>query len=182
MLFGIDIGILALLLACLALVCVFEFVNGSHDTANAVSPVIYSHSLKPKVAVVLAASMNFLGVTFGGIAVAMGIIHLLPLEVIAAEGSMFGICVVLSLLITAIIWNTGTWYLGLPASSSHTLIGSIFGVGIAMSILPIGDSASVHLNWHKIIEVIESLLLSPVIGFGLAFAIMSISYIYFSKK
>jgi inorganic phosphate transporter, PiT family len=182
MFFGLDIGIFALLIGCLALVCIFEFVNGSHDTANAVSPVIYSHSLKPKVAVILAACMNFLGVTLWGIAVAMGIIHLLPLEVIASQGNMFGICVVLSLLITAIIWNAGTWYLGLPASSSHTLIGSIFGVGIAMSILPIGASQSVSLNWHKIIEVIESLLLSPVIGFWLAFTIMSISYIYFSRK
>lgn len=95
----------------------------------------------------------------------MGIIHLLPLDVIADQGSMFGICVVLSLLITAILWNAGTWYLGLPASSSHTLIGSIFGVGIAMHLLPIQGATEVSLNWHKIIEVIESLLLSPVIGF-----------------
>lgn len=182
MIFGIDIGIFALLSACLLLVCVFEFVNGSHDTANAVSPVIYSHSLKPKIAVILAASMNFLGVTLWGIAVAMGIIHLLPLEVIASQGSMFGICVVLSLLITAILWNAGTWYLGLPASSSHTLIGSIFWVGIAMSILPLPGDQEVSLSWHKIIEVIESLLISPVIGFGLAFTVMSLSYIYFSKK
>lgn len=112
----------------------------------------------------------------------MGIIHLLPLEVIASQGSMFGICVVLSLLITAIIWNAGTWYLGLPASSSHTLIGSIFGVGIAMSMLPLPGNQEVSLNWHKVIEVVESLLISPVIGLGLAFTVMSVSYLYFSKK
>ncbi len=182
MFFWLDIWIFTLLIACLSLVCIFEFVNGSHDTANAVSPVIYSHSLKPQKAVILAACMNFLGVTFWGIAVAMGIIHLLPLDIIAEQGSTFGIFVVLSLLLTAIVWNAGTWYLGLPASSSHTLIGSIFGVGIAMSLLPLQTESKVSLNWHKVIEVIESLLISPVIGLGLAFTVMTVSYIYFSKK
>lgn len=112
----------------------------------------------------------------------MGIIHLLPLDIIAEQGSTFGIFVVLSLLLTAIVWNAGTWYLGLPASSSHTLIGSIFGVGIAMSLLPLQTESKVSLNWHKVIEVIESLLISPVIGLGLAFTVMTVSYIYFSKK
>jgi inorganic phosphate transporter, PiT family len=125
--------------------------------------------------------MNFLGVTLGGITVAMGIIHLLPLDIIAEQGSTFGICVVIALLLTAIFWNAGTWYLGLPASSSHTLIGSIFGVGIAISLLPIPTQNPVSLNWHKVIEVIESLLISPVIGFGVAFLVMTLAYRYISK-
>lgn len=112
----------------------------------------------------------------------MGIIHLLPLDVIAEQGSTFGICVVLSLLLTAILWNAGTWYLGLPASSSHTLIGSIFGVGLAMSFLPLETENQVSLNWHKVIEVIQSLLLSPLIGFGLAFLVMTLAYRYISRK
>ena len=110
---------------CLLLVCAFEFINGFHDTANAVAPVIYTNSLTPKKAVLLAAFFNFLGVILGGIGVAMEIIHLLPLDMIASQPISFGICVVLSLLVSAIIWNFGTWYLGIPASSSHTLIGSI---------------------------------------------------------
>jgi PiT family inorganic phosphate transporter len=114
-----------LLALCLLLVCAFEFINGFHDTANAVAPVIYTNSLTPKKAVLLAAFFNFLGVSLGGISVAMGIIHLLPLDMIANQPVSFGICVVLSLLLAAIIWNFGTWYLGIPASSSHTLIGSI---------------------------------------------------------
>lgn len=182
MIFGISFGVAILVVLCLALVCVFEFVNGSHDTANAVSPVIYSHSLKPKKAVILAALMNFLWVTFWWIGVAMGIIHLLPLDIIAEQGNIFGICVVLSLLFTAIIWNAGTWYLWLPASSSHTLIGSIFWVGIAMSFLPIPTDRLVSLNWHKVIEVVESLLISPMIGFWIAFVVMSVLYMYLRKK
>ncbi|NUJ97560.1 inorganic phosphate transporter [Candidatus Gracilibacteria bacterium] len=182
MLFGLDITTLLLIFICLGLVALFEFVNGSHDTANAISPVIYSHSLKPRRAVLLATVMNFLGVLLGGIGVAIGIIHLLPLEIISEQENLFGVFVVLSLLITAILWNAGTWYLGLPASSSHTLIGSIFGVCLAISFLPIHASEKVDLNWHKIIEVIESLLISPLIGFGLAFLIMFISYKIIKSK
>lgn len=182
MIFWIDIGILLLLAVCLGLVCIFEFVNGSNDTSNAVSPIIYSHSLKPKRAVLLAATMNFLWVTLWGTAVAMAIVHLLPLDVIAEHGTAFGVGVVISLLLTAIIWNSGTWYLAIPSSSSHTLIGSIFWVGLAMTFLPIVSETTVSLNWHKVIEVIESLFLSPIIGFGLAFTVMTIAYKVFKKK
>jgi len=108
--------------------------------------------------------MNFTGVLVGGITVAMGIIHLLPLEKISSSPLGYGVCVVLSLLITAIIWNLGTWYLGIPASSSHTLIGSILGVSIAIWYLG-GDTP----NWHKALDAGKSLLLSPLIGFGIAF-------------
>lgn len=182
MLFWLDITTLFLIFICLGLVALFEFVNGSHDTANAISPVIYSHSLKPRRAVLLATVMNFLWVLFWGIGVAIGIIHLLPLEIISEQKNLFWVFVVLSLLITAILWNAWTWYLGLPASSSHTLIGSIFWVCLAISFLPIHASEKVNLNWHKIIEVIESLLISPLIWFGLAFLIMFISYKIIKSK
>jgi inorganic phosphate transporter, PiT family len=109
----------------------FEFVNGFHDTANAVATVIYTHSLPPHVAVVCSGLFNFLGVLFSSGAVAYGIIALLPVELILQVGSASGFAMVFALLIGAMIWNLGTWYLGLPASSSHTLIGSIIGVGLA---------------------------------------------------
>src|SRR5262249_55762111 len=105
----------------------FEFVNGFHDTANAVATVIYTHSLAPNVAVIWSGTWNFLGVLFSSGAVAFGIITLLPVELILQVGSDAGFAMVFALLIAAIIWNLGTWYLGLPASSSHTLIRSIIG-------------------------------------------------------
>lgn len=149
---------------CLLLVCAFEFINGFHDTANAVAPVIYTNALKARHSVILAAIMNFTWVVVWGITVAMGIIHLLPLDTIASSPLIYGVCVVLSLLITAIIWNLGTWYFGIPASSSHTLIGSILGVSLAIWYLG-GDLP----NWHKALDAGKSLLLSPLIGFGIAF-------------
>jgi inorganic phosphate transporter, PiT family len=109
----------------------FEFVNGFHDTANAVATVIYTHSLAPPVAVVWSGCFNFLGVLLSTGAVAFGIVSLLPVELIMQVGSEAGFAMVFAMLIAAIIWNLGTWWLGLPASSSHTLIGSIVGVGIA---------------------------------------------------
>jgi PiT family inorganic phosphate transporter len=170
--------IFLLLGVCLLFVCAFEFINGFHDTANAVAPVIYTNSLSPKKSVLLAAFFNFLGVTLGGISVAMGIIHLLPLDMIAGQGVSFGITVVLSLLFSAIIWNFGTWYLGIPASSSHTLIGSILGVSLAMYML----DSNVTLPVSKVIEVMKSLLFSPVIGFILAFGAMHLIHLMTKKK
>src|SRR5215470_10224131 len=117
----------------------FEFVNGFHDTANAVATVIYTHSLPPPVAVVYSGVLNFLGVLFSSGAVAFGIISLLPVELILQVGSSAGFAMVFALLIAAIIWNVGTWYFGLPASSSHTLIGSIIGVGVANQLMRVTD-------------------------------------------
>lgn len=154
--------------------CAFEFINGFHDTANAVAPVIYSNSLAPKKAVLLAAFFNFLGVVVGGTGVAIGIMKLLPLDKIAHSGMAFGICAVLALLIAAIIWNFGTWYLGLPASSSHTLIGSILGVSLVMNYM----DSTVKLPLTKVIETFESLLFSPFIGFMLAFGAMHLLHLY----
>src|ERR1700692_4824014 len=120
----------------------FEFVNGFHDTANAVATVIYTHSLEPHVAVVWSGICNFAGVLVSSGAVAFGIISLLPVELILQVGSSAGFAMVFALLIAAIVWNLGTWALGLPASSSHTLIGSIIGVGIANALLAEGNAAT----------------------------------------
>ena len=126
-----------------------EFVNGFHDTANAVATVIYTHSLPAQIAVVWSGSFNFLGVLLSSGAVAFGIISLLPVELILQVGSSAGFAVVFALLIAAIIWNLGTWYLGLPASSSHTLIGSIIGVGIANALVH-GQDGTSGVDWGRL--------------------------------
>ncbi|NDK07947.1 inorganic phosphate transporter [Candidatus Gracilibacteria bacterium] len=182
MIFGIETGVFIFLVFCLALVSVFEFINGFHDTANAVAPVIYTKSLKPKKAVLIAALMNFLGVILGGIGVAIGIIHLLPLDAIGYQSTSFGIIVLVSLLLSAIIWNFATWYFGIPASSSHSLIGAILGVTIMMTIIPMKGNIEVKPNWDKLKEVIESLLISPVLGFIAALVVMFISYKFIRSK
>lgn len=148
----------------------FEFINGFHDTANAVATVIYTHSLKPKVAVVWSGIWNFIGVYLGGITVAMGIVNLLPLDMLIDNNVYHSIAMILALIITAIIWNIGTWYFGIPCSSSHTLIGSIFGVGLAYSLLP--EAANVALNWGKVKDIGLSLMVSPMVGFALALGLM----------
>ena len=123
------------LLLALALSLSFEFVNGFHDTANAVATVIYTHTLKPTYAVVWSGCWNLLGVLWSSGAVAYSIVALLPVELVLHSGSGAGFSMIFALLISAIIWNVGTWYLGLPASSSHTMIGAIMGVGVANSIM-----------------------------------------------
>jgi PiT family inorganic phosphate transporter len=145
----------------------FEFVNGFHDTANAVATVIYTHSLPANIAVVWSGSFNFLGVLFSTGAVAFGIVSLLPVELILQVGSHAGFAMVFALLIAAIIWNLGTWWLGLPASSSHTLIGSIIGVGIANALMRGRDGTS-GVDWSKAVEIGYALLLSPLVGFTCA--------------
>ncbi|MDM0113095.1 inorganic phosphate transporter [Variovorax sp. J22R133] len=145
----------------------FEFVNGFHDTANAVATVIYTHSLPPNFAVVWSGFFNFVGVLVSSGAVAFGIISLLPVELILQVGSSAGFAMVFALLIAAILWNLGTWWLGLPASSSHTLIGSIIGVGIANALMHGRDGTS-GVDWTQATKVGYSLLLSPLVGFGCA--------------
>jgi PiT family inorganic phosphate transporter len=142
----------------------FEFVNGFHDTANAVATVIYTHSLPPNAAVLWSGLFNFLGVLFSSGTVAFGIIALLPVELILQVGSSAGFAMVFALLIAAIIWNLGTWWLGLPASSSHTLIGSIIGVGVANALMHGRDGTS-GVDWGQATKVGWSLLLSPLVGF-----------------
>ncbi|HEY4215231.1 MAG TPA: inorganic phosphate transporter [Steroidobacteraceae bacterium] len=145
----------------------FEFVNGFHDTANAVATVIYTHSLPPNVAVVWSGVFNFLGVLVSSGTVAFGIISLLPVELILQVGSGAGFAMVFALLIAAIIWNLGTWYLGLPASSSHTMVGSILGVGVANALMHGRDGTS-GVDWAQATKVGYTLLLSPLFGFVLA--------------
>ena len=145
----------------------FEFVNGFHDTANAVATVIYTHSLPPNVAVLWSGCFNFLGVLLSSGAVAFGVISLLPVELILQVGSGAGFAMVFALLIAAILWNLGTWWLGLPASSSHTLIGSIIGVGVANALMHGRDGTS-GVDWAQATKVGYSLLLSPLVGFGCA--------------
>ena len=145
----------------------FEFVNGFHDTANAVATVIYTHSLPPNLAVIWSGFFNFLGVLLSSGAVAFGIISLLPVELILQVGSGAGFAMVFALLIAAILWNLGTWWLGLPASSSHTLIGSIIGVGVANALMHGRDGTS-GVDWAQATKIGYSLLLSPMVGFGCA--------------
>src|SRR6202167_4080305 len=145
----------------------FEFVNGFHDTANAVATVIYTHSLSPNFAVVWSGAFNFLGVLLSRGAVAFGIVSLLPVELILQVGSGAGFAMVFALLIAAILWNLGTWYLGLPSSSSHTLIGSIVGVGVANALLH-GRGGTSGVDWSKATEIGYALILSPIVGFVLS--------------
>ena len=168
-LFGISLGTgdFILLAICLLIALGFEVVNGFHDTANAVATVIYTRSLRPTVAVIWSGICNFLGVFLGGIAVALAVIHLLPVDLLIAEGSGGGLAAVLALLVAAVLWNLGTWFYGLPASSSHTLIGAILGVGLANSLLP-GHTFGTGVNWGKAEDVALSLLLSPLFGFTVA--------------
>ncbi|GAB1447240.1 inorganic phosphate transporter [Bacteroidota bacterium] len=171
--FGLDASLTVLLLFCLLAAVVFEFINGFHDTANAVATVIYTNSLKPWFAVVWSGIWNAIGVFAGGIAVAMGITNLLPNEVLLDTNIYHNIALIAALLITAIFWNFGTWYLGIPSSSSHTLIGSILGVGIAYSLIGPDDKVS-YVNWSKAGDIGMSLLLSPLLGFSLAILLMYI--------
>jgi PiT family inorganic phosphate transporter len=149
----------------------FEFVNGFHDTANAVATVIYTHSLEPHIAVVWSGFWNFLGVMASSGLVAFGIISLLPVELILQVGSKAGFAMVFALLVAAIIWNLGTWYFGLPASSSHTLIGSIIGVGIANQLMSPKTGTS-GVDWGQAANIGKSLVLSPIVGFLGAFLLL----------
>jgi PiT family inorganic phosphate transporter len=151
----------------------FEFVNGFHDTANAVATVIYTHTLEPHVAVVWSGMWNFLGVLVSSGAVAFGIVSLLPVELILQVGGKAGFAMVFALLVAAIIWNLGTWWFGLPASSSHTLIGSIIGVGIANQLMSVKSGTS-GVDWGQATNIGKSLLLSPIVGFVCAAVLLII--------
>lgn len=176
--FGLDPGMTIVLISCILAACIFEFINGFHDTANAVATVIYTNSLKPSFAVAWSGVFNFIGVFLGGIGVAMGIIKLLPYATLE-QGSAQSIILILSIIISAIIWNLGTWYFGIPCSSSHTLLGSIFGAALAFTLIP-GNEA-VGLNWMKIKDAGLSLMLSPLVGFGLTMGLVSLVK-WLSKK
>ena len=169
---GLDLPTGILLCLALLLALSFEFVNGFHDTANAVATVIYTNSLKPTQAVVWSGLWNLIGVLTSSGAVAFGIVALLPVELVINVGSGAGFAMVFSLLLSAIIWNLGTWYLGLPASSSHTLIGSIVGVGLMNSLLSPDSAFGDGVNWAKVGDTVKALFFSPLIGFAAAGALL----------
>jgi PiT family inorganic phosphate transporter len=153
----------------------FEFVNGFHDTANAVATVIYTHSMEPHIAVVWSGMWNFIGVLLSSGAVAFGIVSLLPVELILQVSKGAGFSMVFALLVAAIIWNLGTWYFGIPNSSSHAMIGSIMGVGLANSMMNAGHSGTSGVDWSQALKVGQSLLFSPLIGFGLSFLLLLVA-------
>ncbi len=159
----------------------FEFVNGFHDTANAVATVIYTHSLPAYIAVIWSGTFNFIGVLTSSGAVAFGVLSLLPVELILQVGNHAGFAMVFALLIAAIIWNVGTWYFGLPASSSHTLVGSIIGVGLMNQFLG-GPTGTSGVDWSQVMKVGQSLLLSPLIGFVAAFALLLLAKVLIPVK
>src|SRR6478736_9770909 len=163
---GLATGPMLLLFFALLIALAFEFINGFHDTANAVTTVIYTRSLPPTPAVIYSGFMNFLGVLLGGTAVAFGIVNLLPVDLLVDSRTGAALVMVMSLLIAGVAWNLGTWYIGLPVSSSHTLIGSILGVGIANSLW--NGSGLSGVNWHEVKKVGLALLFSPILGFVLS--------------
>ena len=165
---GIDTPTAFFLFLAVALALSFEFVNGFHDTANAVATVIYTNTLKPTYAVVWSGTWNLIGVLTSSGAVAFGIVALLPVELVINVGSGPGFAMVFSLLLSAMIWNVGTWYLGLPASSSHTLIGSIVGVGLMNSLLSPDSAFGDGVNWAKVADTVKALVVSPLVGFVVA--------------
>src|SRR6202522_391895 len=176
-----SVGPYVLLGVALLIALGFEFVNGFHDTANAVATVIYTHSLEPHVAVVWSGMWNFIGVVLSSGAVAFGIVSLLPVELILQVGSKAGFAMVFALLVAAIIWNLGTWYFGLPSSSSHTLIGSIIGVGIANQLMSVKSGTS-GVDWGQAANIGKSLLLSPVVGFVMAALLLLLSKVFLKNK
>jgi inorganic phosphate transporter, PiT family len=168
-------GVYALLGVALLIALGFEMCNGFHDTSNAVATVIYTHSLKPNVAVIWSGAWNFIGVLTSSGAVAFGIISLLPVELILQVGSGAGFAMVFALLIAAIIWNMGTWYFGIPNSSSHALVGSIMGVGITNQLMARSGEGTSGVDWMQAVGVLKSLLFSPLCGFLLAFSLLMIA-------
>ncbi len=164
---GLDFSIGLALFLSLSFVLAYEFINGFHDTANAVATVIYTKAMPAHSAVVASGIFNFLGVMVGGLGVAYAIVHLLPVDLLLNVTSAYGMVMVFSLLAAAIFWNLATWYFGIPSSSSHTLIGSILGVGGAHALLthlPLSEG----VNVAKAIDIMKSLFISPAVGFILA--------------
>jgi inorganic phosphate transporter, PiT family len=178
--FGLDPGMTTILVVCLVAACAFEFINGFHDTANAVATVIYTNSLRPSTAVIWSGICNFIGVYIGGITVAMGIMKLLPESILFDQSLSHNIALISAIILSSIIWNITTWYFGIPCSSSHTLLGSIFGVGIAYGFLP--HTTAVALNWVKVKDAGLSLFISPVFGFGVAMIAIFMMKKYIKSK
>ncbi|HHT7592246.1 TPA: inorganic phosphate transporter PitA [Yersinia enterocolitica] len=164
---GLDFHTGLMLVLALLFVLFYEAINGFHDTANAVATVIYTRAMRSQVAIVMAGVFNFLGVMLGGLSVAYAIVHLLPTDLLLNVSSAHGLAMVFSMLLAAIIWNLGTWYFGIPASSSHTLIGAIIGIGLTNALMT-STSVVDALNVPKMIQIFLSLILSPIVGLVIA--------------
>ena len=165
---NLEGGLLFVFFFCYLAVMCFEMVNGFHDTANAVATVIYTKTLKPYYAIVWSGIWNFLGVLVVGTAVAMTLLKLVPLDTLITLPLQVGACMVIAILLASIIWNLGTWYLGIPLSSTHTLIGAMIGASLSFTYFYGGPG----VNWSKAGEIGLSLLISPIIGFGGAALLM----------
>ncbi len=159
-------GAFAFLALALLIALGFEFVNGFHDTANAVATVIYTHSMPAPLAVVWSGFFNFLGVMLSSGAVAYSIVTLLPVDLILNVGSVGGFAMIFALLLAAILWNLATWAVGLPNSSSHALIGSILGVGLANQLINGGGADGTSgVDMVQVWKVLSALAFSPIVGF-----------------
>jgi PiT family inorganic phosphate transporter len=178
----VELGVFALLGLALLIALGFEFVNGFHDTANAVATVIYTHSLPPVVAVVWSGAWNFIGVLTSSGAVAFGIITLLPVELILQVGNQAGYAMIFALLTAAIVWNLGTWWLGIPNSSSHALVGSIMGVGLANQLMAPAGVATSGVDWSQAIKVGQALLFSPIVGFVASALLLLLMKVFIRAK
>ncbi|RLR17918.1 anion permease, partial [Sodalis-like symbiont of Bactericera trigonica] len=178
---GLELHTGLMLVLALIFVLVYEAINGFHDTANAVATVIYTRALRSRLAVAMSGVFNFLGVLMGGLSVAYAIVHLLPTDLLLNVSSAHGLSMMFSMLLAAILWNLGTWYFGLPASSSHTLIGAIIGIGLTSSALVSDGSAVQALNIPKLIEIFLSLIISPMVGLVLAGAMVFVLRRYWSS-
>lgn len=179
---ALTTGSLLFLILAIVLALGFEFVNGFHDTANAVATVIYTNTLRPWAAVIWSGVWNLIGVLASSGGIAFAILALLPVELIVNIGSGPGFAMVFSLLTAAILWNLGTWYFGLPASSSHTLIGSIMGVGLANALLSPGSDIASGVNWGEVFKVFRALLISPLVGFFVAAGLLLLAKSVLRKR
>jgi PiT family inorganic phosphate transporter len=169
----LALGVFAFLGLALLIALGFEFVNGFHDTANAVATVIYTNSMPAHFAVVWSGFFNFLGVMFSSGAVAYSIITLLPVDLILNVGSAGGFAMIFALLLAAVLWNLGTWYVGLPNSSSHTLIGSVLGVGFANQLIQAGSrGGTAGVDWSQATKILTGLWMAPLIGFFAALLLL----------
>jgi phosphate/sulfate permease len=157
----------AALVVAMLLVLLQEGVNGFHDTANAIATAVYSNSIEARWAVLMAATLNFVGVMVSGCAVAFAMVYLLPVEMVAGIGTTSEVAFLLALVISAVLWNLTTWYLGIPNSTTHTYVGAILGVTAAHAFVH-GQSISAHMHWHEGEKVVAALVISPVLGFLLA--------------
>ncbi|EMH4164575.1 inorganic phosphate transporter PitA [Pluralibacter gergoviae] len=176
---GLDLHTGLLLLLALVFVLFYEAINGFHDTANAVATVIYTRAMRSQLAVLMAAVFNFFGVLLGGLSVAYAIVHMLPTDLLLNMSSAHGLAMVFSMLLAAIIWNLGTWYFGLPASSSHTLIGAIIGIGLTHALMT--DTSVVDaLNLPKVAGIFASLIVSPIVGLVVAGGLIFVLRRYWS--